>query len=96
MAIMAYPSPPPRTAAITRARIRKGKACRLSTTRITIHWSQNPLNYPLVRPTGTPTRIAIPTEIRDDSSEILAQKTPRENTRRQVNRCPSVPLLQEA
>jgi hypothetical protein len=72
MAIMAYPMPPPRIAAMTRARIRKGKVCRLSTTRITIHSSQNPRKYPLVRPTGTPTSSAMPTEIEDDPSEILA------------------------
>ena len=80
MAIMAYPRPPPRIAAITRARIRKGKACRLSTIRITIHSSQNPLKYPLVSPMGTPTRIAIPTQIREDSREILAPYMTLENT----------------
>jgi hypothetical protein len=57
---------------MTRARIRNGKACRLSTTRITIHSSQSPRKHPLARPTGTPTISAMPTEIKDDSSEILA------------------------
>jgi hypothetical protein len=65
---------------MTRARIRKGKAWMLSTIRITTHSSQKPRKYPLVSPTGTPTSIAIPTEIKEDTREILAPYTTRENT----------------
>ena len=72
MAIMAKPKPPPRTAAITSARIKKGKAWMLSTIRIRIHSSQNPRKYPLTRPSGTPTPIAIPTEMSDACRDILA------------------------
>ena len=84
MAIIAKPKPPPRTAAMTSARIRNGKAWMLSTTRITIHSSQNPLKYPLTRPRGTPTPIASPTEMKgrleryprpvDDAGEDVAAK----------------------
>ena len=71
MAIIALLSDGPRNAAIAIARIRNGQASIASVKRL-ISESTRPPRYPASRPSGTPSSMAIVTEITPAASDARA------------------------